>query len=151
MIHGLRAVALYRTILCFIRSARSNPDAFFIIRIGLIVSPAYIRAFLSHTIGTTYKEGKSVKKTFNVFSVIALVLTIIGALNWLSVGIFGFNFVTWISFGMMWLERLIYILVGVSGVFMFVWLCVSRGQMVEQDTATRNYKYAEHRTTLRNE
>lgn len=91
------------------------------------------------------------KKTFNVFSVIALILTIVGALNWLSIGIFGFNFVTWISFGMMWLERLLYILVGVAGVYMIVWLCVSRGQMVEQDTTARNYKYAERRTTLRNE
>ena len=52
------------------------------------------------------------RKTFNVLSVIALVLTIIGALNWLLVGIFTFNFVTWITFGMVWLERLIYILVG---------------------------------------
>ncbi len=91
------------------------------------------------------------KKTFNVFSVIALILTIVGALNWLSIGIFDFNFVTWISFGMMWLERLLYILVGVAGVYMIVWLCVSRCQMVENDTTSHNYKYAEHRTTLRNE
>lgn len=73
------------------------------------------------------------KKTFNVFSVIALILTIIGALNWLSVGIFGFNFVNWITFGMAWLERLLYILVGIAGVYMIVWLCVSRCQMVSDD------------------
>ena len=90
------------------------------------------------------------KKTFNVFSVIALVLTIVGALNWLCVGIFGFNFVNWISFGMLWLERFLYILVGLSGIYMLVWLCVSRGQMVENDTTQRDYKYSEHRT-LRNE
>ena len=47
------------------------------------------------------------KRTFNVFSVIALILTIIGALNWLAIGIFDFNVVAWISFGMMWLERLL--------------------------------------------
>ena len=90
------------------------------------------------------------KKTFNVFSVIALVLTIVGALNWLCIGIFGFNFVNWISFGMLWIERLLYILVGLSGIYMLVWLCVSRGQMVENDTTQRDYKYSEHRT-LRNE
>lgn len=70
-------------------------------------------------------------KTFNVFSVIALILCIVGALNWMTIGIFGFNFVNLISFGMMWLEKLIYILVGVAGLFMIVWLCVSRFRMVE--------------------
>lgn len=86
------------------------------------------------------------KKTFNVFSVIALILTIVGALNWMSIGIFGFNFVNWITFGVMWLEKLIYILVGVAGIFMIVWLCVSRFNMVENDTKTeRDYKYSEYR------
>lgn len=85
-----------------------------------------------------------------MLSVIALVLTIVGALNWLCIGIFSFNFVNWISFGMLWLERLVYILVGIAGIYMFVWLCVSRGQMVENDTTARDYKYSEHRT-LRNE
>lgn len=91
------------------------------------------------------------KKTFNVFSVIALVLTIIGALNWMSIGIFGFNFVNWITFGVMWLEKLIYILVGVAGIFMIVWLCVSRFNMVETDTKTeRDYKYSEYRKVSSN-
>ena len=85
------------------------------------------------------------KKTFNVFSVIALILTIIGALNWLTVGIFGFNWVAWITFGMTWLERTLYILVGLSGIYMIVWLCVSHFNMVERDTTYRDYKYNEHR------
>ncbi len=84
------------------------------------------------------------KKTFNVFSVIALILTIIGALNWLAIGIFSFNVVNWITFGMAWLERLLYILVGIAGVYMIVWLCVSRFNMVEKDT-DYGYKYNEHR------
>jgi len=91
-----------------------------------------------------------VKKVFNVFSVIALILTIVGALNWLAVGIFGFNFVNWITFGMVWLERLLYILVGISGIFMIVWLCVSRFNMVESDTTARDYKYSEHRAVKNN-
>ncbi len=86
------------------------------------------------------------KKAFNVFSVIALILTIIGALNWLAVGIFGFNFVNFITFGMVWLERLIYILVGIAGIYMIVWLCVSHFNMVENDTTYRDYKYAERHT-----
>lgn len=75
------------------------------------------------------------KKTFNVFSVIALIFTIIGAINWLVVGIFDFNFVTWVTFGLTWLERTLYILVGISGLYMLFWLFASRGKMVEDDYA----------------
>lgn len=96
------------------------------------------------------KEEATLRKTFNVLSVIALVLTIIGALNWLLVGIFTFNFVTWITFGMVWLERLIYILVGIAGIYMLVWLIVSRAHMVEGEKTQRDYKYSQHKT-LRNE
>ncbi len=85
------------------------------------------------------------KKTFNVFSVIALILTIVGALNWMSIGIFSFNFVRWITFGLVWLERLLYILVGIAGVYMIVWLCVSHGKMVEDDKHERDYKYRDHK------
>ncbi len=70
-------------------------------------------------------------KTFNVFSVIALVLTIIGALNWLLVGLFGFNLVTWATFGLGWLESAIYVLVGIAGIFMIVWLSISCCHMVD--------------------
>lgn len=82
-------------------------------------------------------------KTFNVFSVIALILTIIGALNWLSVGVIGFNFVAWVTFGMAWIERAVYALVGAAGVFMIVWLAVSHCRMVN-DTSYSN-KYAERK------
>ena len=92
------------------------------------------------------------KKTFNVFSVIALILTIIGALNWLAIGIFSFNVVSWITMGVTWIERLLYILVGLAGIYMIVWLCVSRFNMVENDSTYRNYKYNEqrHNTTVSN-
>jgi uncharacterized membrane protein YuzA (DUF378 family) len=83
-----------------------------------------------------------VKRTFNVFSVIALVLTIVGALNWLAIGIFSFNLVNWITFGMGWLESLLYILVGIAGIYMLVWLFVSRGKMCccdDYHTSRRSY------------
>ena len=81
-------------------------------------------------------------KTFNVFSVIALVLTIIGALNWLLVGIFDFNLVTWITMGTTWLINAIYIVVGIAGIIMLMWLCTARGKMVQNDY---NNKYAQRR------
>ena len=46
---------------------------------------------------------------------IALTLVIVGALNWLLVGLFDFNLVSTIFGSMSILSRIIYILVGISG------------------------------------
>ena len=49
---------------------------------------------------------------------IALILTIIGALNWGSIGLFQFDLVAWISGGMDTLmARIIYTVVGLAGVW----------------------------------
>jgi len=53
--------------------------------------------------------------------IIAVVLVIIGALNWGFVGLFNNNIVNSLNmatFNIQWLERLIYILVGVSAVYL---------------------------------
>lgn len=55
-------------------------------------------------------------KTLNY---IALTLIIIGALNWLLVGLFGFNLVTFLFGSMTLLSRIVYILVGISGLWAF--------------------------------
>lgn len=49
-------------------------------------------------------------------SIISLVLMVIGALNWGLIGLFGFNLVTAI-FGAGVLASIIYILVGLAGVY----------------------------------
>lgn len=48
---------------------------------------------------------------------IALILVIIGAINWLLVGLFDFNLVDTLFGTMSVLSRIIYILVGVSGLW----------------------------------
>ncbi len=48
---------------------------------------------------------------------IALVLVVIGAINWGLVGIFNFNLVDAIFGAMSILSRIIYILVGISGLW----------------------------------
>jgi len=83
-----------------------------------------------------------VRKVFNVLSVIAFVLTIVGALNWLLIGIAGFNLVTWISFGMAWLETTLYILVGISGIYLLVWLITGNLHVSSDDyDGGATYKY----------
>ena len=47
---------------------------------------------------------------------IALALVIIGALNWLLVGLFNFNLVSTLFGNMSIFSRIIYVLVGISGV-----------------------------------
>lgn len=52
-----------------------------------------------------------------VIDKIALVLIIIGAINWGLIGFFNFNFVVTIFGNMTWLSRIIYGLVGLSGLW----------------------------------
>ena len=52
-----------------------------------------------------------------VIDTIALILVIIGAINWGLVGIFNFNLVDAIFGAMSVISRLIYILVGISGLW----------------------------------
>lgn len=49
--------------------------------------------------------------------IIALVLVIIGAINWGLIGIFGFNLVSAIFGEMSIITRIIYVLVGISGLW----------------------------------
>lgn len=52
---------------------------------------------------------------------IALVLVIIGGLNWALVGLFGFDLVAAIFGDMSVLSRLVYVLVGLSAVYLAVY------------------------------
>lgn len=52
-----------------------------------------------------------------IIDTIALVLVIIGAINWGLIGMFNFNLVETIFGGFSVLSRIIYVLVGVSGLW----------------------------------
>ncbi len=52
-----------------------------------------------------------------VIDTIALILIIIGAINWGLIGLFGFNLVDTIFGTMSVLSRIIYTLVGISGLW----------------------------------
>jgi uncharacterized membrane protein YuzA (DUF378 family) len=53
-----------------------------------------------------------------IWDKIALVLTIIGALNWGSIGIFGFDVVAFLCGGQMGIiSRIVYTLVGLAGIW----------------------------------
>ena len=53
-----------------------------------------------------------------VLDCIALTLTIIGAVNWGLIGFFSFGLVAFIFGNMSWISRIIYALVGLSGLYL---------------------------------
>jgi hypothetical protein len=53
---------------------------------------------------------------------IALVLVLIGGINWGLVGLFGFNLVNAIFGSIAILEKIIYILVGIAAIYMIYYL-----------------------------
>lgn len=58
-----------------------------------------------------------------MFTVICLILTIIGGLNWLLVGIADFNLVNWIFSGNIYfIARIIYALVGLASLWVTYYL-----------------------------
>ena len=65
---------------------------------------------------------------------IALVLVIIGALNWGSIGIFQFDVVAWIFGGQgAAISRIIYTLVALAGVWCVSLLFRDRNEVVRED------------------
>ena len=48
--------------------------------------------------------------------VTAFVLLVVGGFNWALIGLFGFNLVEAVFGGVPWLERLVYVLVGVAAI-----------------------------------
>lgn len=52
-----------------------------------------------------------------VIDTIALILVIIGAINWGLIGLFQFNLVEFLFGAMTILSRIIYVLVGISGLW----------------------------------
>ena len=50
----------------------------------------------------------------------AVILSIVGAINWGLVGLFGFDLVAAIFGGMSVLSRIVYVLVGIAGVYLAV-------------------------------
>ena len=58
----------------------------------------------------------------NTIDWIALILVVIGGLNWGLVGLFNFNLVTAITFGSEVIARAIYIVVGLAAVYMIYYM-----------------------------
>lgn len=63
---------------------------------------------------------------------IALGILILGSVNWLLVGVFSWNLLTWI-FGAGLFIRILYAIVGLAGVWMLIQIIVRRGKLFADD------------------
>ena len=65
---------------------------------------------------------------------IALILVIIGALNWGSIGLFSFDIVAWICGGQAaTVSRIIYTVVGLCGIWCISLLFRDRNEVISRD------------------
>ena len=62
-------------------------------------------------------ETRSMENKF--LDATALTVAIIGALNWALIGIFRFDLVAFLFGDMSWFSRIVYIIVGLCGVYLF--------------------------------
>ena len=69
-------------------------------------------------------------KKLNVIDWIALILVIVGGLNWGLVAL-NFNLVTFLFGSLPWLVTLVYALVGLSAIWMLVWAFKKNGSAVQ--------------------
>ena len=72
-----------------------------------------------------------------MITLIALIITIVGALNWLLIGICGFNLVSWLTMDSEIAQRIIYILVGVAGAWLVYFIARKKGRVDEHFPAER--------------
>lgn len=62
-----------------------------------------------------------------MITIISLILVIIGAINWFSVGVFDFNIVNWIFTPSAYVgARVVYALVGIAGLWLIIWLIYNK-------------------------
>lgn len=67
-----------------------------------------------------------------VANIIALCILILGGINWLLVGVFSWNLLTWI-FGMGIFVRILYALVGLAAIWFIILLIVRRNKLFAKD------------------
>lgn len=62
-----------------------------------------------------------------MITILCIVLCVIGAFNWFSVGVFDFNFVNWIFQGNYYIgAQIIYGLIGVAGLYLVAYLIYNK-------------------------
>lgn len=62
-----------------------------------------------------------------MITIASLILVIVGAINWFSVGVFDFNIVNWIFPGDAYIgARIVYAIVGIAGLWLLIYLIFNK-------------------------
>ena len=67
-----------------------------------------------------------------IANIVALSIMLVGCFNWLLVGVFAWNLVTWIC-GAGVIARIIYAIVGLAAIWMLIQLCIRRTRLFSKD------------------
>ena len=67
-----------------------------------------------------------------IANIVALCVLILGSVNWMLVGVFSWNLLTWI-FGTGIFVRILYSIVGLAGLWMIIQLVVRREKLFSKD------------------
>ena len=68
-----------------------------------------------------------------MITIIALIISIIGSVNWLLIGLLNFNLVTWICMGNVMLQSIIYTIVGLAGIWLIYYLLANWKKIAHRD------------------
>ena len=74
-----------------------------------------------------------------IANIVALSIMLVGCFNWLVVGVFSWNFVTWIC-GTGVIARIIYAIVGLAAIWMLIQLCIRQSRLFTKDETTTSKK-----------
>lgn len=77
-----------------------------------------------------------------IANIVALSIMIFGCLNWFLVGVFSWNFVTWI-FGVGVVTRILYAIVGLAGIWMLIQLIIRRTRLFSKEESIKKVKVKE--------
>lgn len=77
-----------------------------------------------------------------IANIIALILVLLGALNWGLVGIFAFNLVTWVTFGVGGIAIAIYVIIMLAAIWLIISCILSHGMI---DVGCRYRRNAERK------
>lgn len=73
------------------------------------------------------------QKEVNVITIIAMIVSIVGALNWILIGLFNFNLVSWICMGSVVATSIIYTIVGIAGIWLIYYLLANWKKIARHD------------------
>ena len=74
-----------------------------------------------------------------IANIVALSIMIFGCINWFLVGVFSWNFVTWI-FGVGVVTRILYAIVGLAGLWMLIQLIIRRTKLFGREETIKRVK-----------